>query len=199
MSEPSYSKQIQFSTVDSLQLESIELAGMLFDSNNNIYYSKLTNLEQIVRIPNFRFIKLNQSTTNSGSIDLEFLPNASNFYKFLYNLDNRIIGEFAKNSKNLVGTQFSYDTIETLYNKTIKIPDYIPALPTITLSLTVDTIILDQQGEQIDIESIKEGNEVALLVTFDKVEFHKNRYRLVCIANCIQIKNGYCNNCLFID
>lgn len=187
---------------NTISLESIKIGDLIYDDKKDIYYSNLINntvlLNNLIKVPNF---KLNNvfEINNILHLELEFLPNGYEFYDFLYKLDLRIIEEFAKNSVELVGTELNYDTIETLYHKSIIIPDHIPALPIVNFSISDNCVILDKNSNQISINELKESNELCLLIRLDKLEFHKNKYKLIIVVEFIQISNYFCDYCMFLD
>lgn len=181
-------------------LSFITLGELVHNDNNdqsNSYYAPLlymdNNLEDIkiktisLKLTNI-FIKNNQQF-----IEVEFLPSTNDFYKFISNIDDIIVKNFVDNSENLVGTQLNYDTVNTLYVKSIKLPKELSTLPFLELCVRNDCVVLDTNNNQISLDDLKKDTEVMLVIDFSKVIFFPNKYNLVINVNYIQLCN-YCEN-----
>ena len=183
-------------------VDNIDISNVIYDEHKNLYFSEIKyNLgDNIFDLANIGFETDNMKLLkiSNTSIHVEFLHTSNKFYNFIKNIDDHIVHNVIKNSKKYFGIDFQHNTFSSIYSKSIKLPDKIPALPKLILELCTDCSIFNRHN-RISIDDLKEGQEIQMIINIDKIYFDKCSAWLKYSVKRICIINNLCPtlDCLF--
>lgn len=175
---------------ESINLESIRLNPMKPGPNGISYMSEIADLSSANILPQtFKIKKIDEDF-----IELEFLPLTANFYTFVRDLDYYIIQYLHDNSEYLFGQEINYDTINQLYEKSIMLPESIPAFPYMVIEIDPKCVFLDKDKYEVNAENVPIGSEVTPILKLTDVIFYKHKYSLVWSVKIIKVENNLSTN-----
>ena len=175
---------------ESIDIESIRLNPMQPAPDCGSYISEIADLADANILPQtFKLKKIDEETA-----EFEFLPLSSNFYSFVKDIDDHVIKYLFNNSETLFGRKVSYDTISQLYERSLKLPDKIPAFPHMTVFVTPDCVFLNKEKIEVEIEDIPIGSEVTPILRLTNLEFYRHKYRLIWEVAIIKVENNMSTN-----
>lgn len=194
---------------DKINLSQIKLNTLVCDTitikDTHAYYSPLTYGDESLSSINIisSSVKLNDIfvINNEQFLDIEFLPQSSSFYKFISDLDMHIINQFVKHSEELVGANVAYNTVNQLYEKSIKLPQNIPALPGLLVKVKPGCVVLSRDNKEIMIGDLCKNNEITIIFNINSVKFFQYKYTLDYQIALIKVDNNFIAgyDCLFND
>jgi len=191
-----------------ITLYKVNLDQPIYDKKEDVYISQIYINErkgQLLLSPSMRFLNV-VDRGNTIYVEVEFLLGGSGFYRLVHDLDEHIKEEIYKNSEIWLGKQFNHNSIDNLFNRSLSVPNDIPALP-------IMSFIIKKRGSSImckvkergrgsaDIFNLKQNNEVEIKFTIDGVYFLKNKWFIMYAAHEIKVINYNCQTlkCLIDD
>ena len=149
----------------------------------------------------FEMAPMKVKKINNNKIELEFMVNHPNFYKFIYDVDRYIFDIIMENGEEWFGKPPKYETLDRLFQRSIKQQETLTSYPTMGFDISDICIIKDINGDNIKITEIEENNEVLCTVTIKQIIFRENRFYLDFRLEEINIVNYVCQQteCLFSE
>ncbi len=175
---------------ESINIESIQLGPMEPGIDGISYISEITDLCDANILPQTFKLK----NLDDEKVELEFLPLSANFYAFVKNVDNHIVQYLFDNSELLFGSKVSYETINQLYERSLKLPEKIPAFPHMIIVVDPKCVFLDKDKFEVDMNSIPIGSEVTPILRLTDIVFNKNKYSLTWEVSIIKVENNLSTN-----
>jgi len=202
---------MQIIPFNKLIVDNINISNVKFDENNGLYFSEVNyNLTDEIIIDlsdvgfetdSMKLLKVYEVGCNI-QMEVEFLHTSNKFYDFIRNIDSHMIDSVTKNSKRHFGFDFKHNAFDSIFDRTIKLPDTIPALPKLILEIGTggDCLIIDKYSRNgnASIKNLKCGQEVKIIMSIDKIYFDKCCSWLKYKVGRISIVNNFCPtlNCL---
>lgn len=164
-----------------------------YDESTNIYSYSLKTVSNTTFTLSSICLKLVDTETNN--MVFEFLPNTNNNEQYcnLRNLERTVIKQLADNSVNMLGFDVKEESLINMLISVIKLPDSIPSMPYIKLSFTDDIRLEDKDGDEMTLSCLAKNNLVTVDVILDKVQFHKQYFKIDMEAIRVKIDEYYCS------
>jgi len=188
---------MQFQDYKEINLYSFHFNQPEFESNYNIFISKLTNNidnDNKNTNMNIKTDSLRLLSFKDNVLQIEFLYSSNNFYKFISNLDSYSKEEIIKNGSEWFGNNLNTDTINNIFKSSVHLPDKLPAFPTIHFKLDEKCKIIGKKRKKLTSNELKPNMEIELSFTVDGVHFQKNKCNLVYNVHQIKIINDICQS-----
>lgn len=162
-------------------MDTIRLGPIIFDKDNNIYYSPVTM--DSIKTGSLRLVDVKEDL-----LKVEFSNKNEEFYQTMQNLDQFIINYIINNSMELMGVTVEEDNVRDLYKTCINLPDTLEDTPNMYMSF--DSIPDKDRDVELDIDLV-----------IDKIIFFPNSYKMILKAVNVEIKNTYLptTRCLFVS
>lgn len=144
------------------QLEELE-----WNDDDNMYTSKV-NGQELISEP-IKIIKF-----DSSKITFEFTQWSNNFYQRINNLELGIKNKIIESSDILFGESVNPDNINDMFATSVKLPESVPNLPTITLNYNNNLKIYDRGNKLMELNNLKNNMTVEIKFYPDHVRFHRS-------------------------
>jgi len=185
---------MQFCDYKEINLYSFRFNQPIFESNYNIFISKLTDNNDIDKTMNIKSDSLRLLNFKDNILQIEFLYSSNNFYKFISTLDSQSKEEIIKNGSDWFGNSLNTDTINNIFKQSICLPNKLPGFPTINFKLDEKCKIVGKKRKKLTQNELKPNMEVELSFSVDGIHFQKNKCNLVYIVHHIKIVNDVCQS-----
>jgi hypothetical protein len=137
-------------------------------SLNQSSSSFICNLNYNDKTPDFT-IDMSIEKKDVNTVRFGFIDNKS--YKTVINLENYIVNQVSINSKKIIGTELSKNSLLNMLSSVIKLSDDLSHPP-----------VLEFNDVDLDLD-YQVGDLVKLSIYLKSIEFHKQYYRLNIILN----------------
>mgnify|MGYP001488336931 CR=1 FL=1 len=196
---------MQFHNYNEINLNLFDLNVPIFNSNYNIFISKILN-NNIQKIDNNDIVNDINNTINIKSDSLrllnfkddvlqtEFLYSSNDFYKFINSLDVQFKNEIIKKGTEWFGNNLNSDTVNNIFKQSVILPDKLPGLPTVNFKWDDTCKISSNKKKKLSKNDLKQNMEIELDFIVEGIYFYKNRCHLVFNVKHIKILNDVCQS-----
>jgi hypothetical protein len=180
-----------------INLNSIIFNDPIYNNNDEIFESviKYSNRDGsddfIMHTSRLRIVKI-EKHGDVTKLVVEFLLSEPKFYEVINNIDYYTINQVVENSESWFGNKSKYETIENLFKNTVELPSKLHNFPVMTIYVLNNCKVYNKVGDLINIDELKENNEISTELKLKNIEFHIHKYNLVYICNKINITNYFC-------
>lgn len=171
-----------------INLNSIEYGTLDIDQENNTFNSKISYKDENLIL---RFPPMCLKDISLSSLRVEFLDYQNTEYKALRSIEKSTVSHFTKNSKKVFGFAISEESLINMLSSFVVLPENLPSLPQLEIQFSGDIKLEDKDGDEITLASLQKDNLVVLDVQLDRVEFHKQYFRIVGSVLGLKIKEYY--------
>ncbi len=197
------------------ELYMLSFEDLEYDNDHNVWESKIVydgkqNEKQkqlFIKTSPMKIERVNE-TVNTIDMYVSFLLNHPSFYEFVRDVDTYVIDTVFRNGSDFFGSMPNYETVSTLYKKSINLPSKLSFTPSMRFSvpnsgdeetdsrssLSGDTgsscRVIDLNGARTSVHELKENNCVTMIIVPDRIRFYPNKFELVWVVHEIRI-NSY--------
>lgn len=156
---------------ENININNISLNELTYDENYKYFVSFIRYASS-----DFIFNTGNMLLTDiiNNTIQLEFTKNNNKLYKFLINLDKKIINYMTGNSNILFGKQASLNNITDLYKSSIILPKSLKSYPLFMFDIN-NCQIFDKSLNKCDASDLYKNCLVSLDVHAEKIIFYETK------------------------
>lgn len=189
-----------------INLNSIIFNDPIYNKNDDIFESNIkysngdSSDDFTINTARLRIVKI-KKYGDVTKLVVEFLLSEPKFYEVIKNIDEYTINKVVENSERWFGNKSKYETIENLFKNTIELPNKLHNFPVMAIYLLNDCKIYNKVGDLVNINQLKENNEITTELQLKNIEFHVHKYNLDYICSKINIINYFCqvSHYLFTD
>lgn len=120
--------------------------------------------------------KLKLIEINKTKLKFEFLKNTELFYKFIMNLDNKVITYIINNTPSIYGFKCNIKKVKHLYESKIKLTNN-SFCPIINANYEKIKLI-DSEGKKIEMKDIKIGSIILPVFNIKNIIFEQHKIKL---------------------
>lgn len=181
---------MQFHNSKEFDLGSFNLTQPLFDTDHNIFISKLSNANNesmAIKSDSLRLL-----SCNNDILQVELLHSSNSFYKFINDLDAISKEQILKNGTDWFGNSLNADTINNIFKRSVHLPVRLPAFPTLDLIIDSNCKMVGKRRKKMSAVDLKANMEVELSFIVDGVYYYKNKCHLLYKVQNIRLLTDTC-------
>jgi len=171
---------------DEININLLDLNDLIFNKERSIYQSSILYDSSYLSL---RSSRLRVIDLDGKKLTLEFLPNYSKFYELMMNIDSKIVELITEKGIEWFDGNIKRETIRDLYRTKIILPKDLTYFPSIEMEIMDGCKIEDKSGTII--ESVKENNEVEILVKNCDILFFEDKCHPQYNIERIKIVNNF--------
>lgn len=177
-----------------INLDDLIINDPIFNNKNESFYSEIfLSSKSQNSVVNFisQAMKITKIEIINGQkfITLEFLNNHPQFYEFVHKLEDKAFDIIFQNGENWFGNKPKYETLNQLFDRKIVVQQDLRSNPTMIFEITDDTMLYDQDHDEIDFNQLELNNEIICQILIKGVFFLNNKFYLDYSIQELKIKN----------